>query len=138
MQPRYLDDADEWLTRTERDLEVAKQMLSANPTFGDAVAYHSQQAAEKALKGFLTAYGITFRKTHLLEELIESCEMIDPQFQQFSTAAQILSPYASEFRYPGGRIEPTEMEARAAYQHATDILQYVRDALADASSPQSN
>jgi HEPN domain-containing protein len=138
MRPQYPDDAEDWIIRAERDLEVAKQMLAANPMFGDAVAYHAQQAAEKALKGFLTAYGITFRKTHLLEELIEACEMIEPQFQQFSAAAQILSPYASEFRYPGGRIEPADAEARAAYQHATDILQYVRDALANAISPQSN
>jgi HEPN domain-containing protein len=105
---------------------------------GDAAAYHAQHAAEKALKGFLTAYGLPFQKTHQLEPLIKVCAMIDPQFQQFIAAAQVLSPYASEFRYPGGRIEPPEAEARDAYQYATDILAFVRDALANAGSSSSN
>ena len=70
MQPQYLGDAADWIVRAERDLEAAKLMLAADPMLGDSAAYHAQQAAEKALKGFLTAYGMTFRKTHLLEELV--------------------------------------------------------------------
>ncbi len=137
MQPQYLGDAEEWFVRAERDLEAVKQMLAADPVLGDTAAYHAQQAFEKALKGFLVAYGVPFRKTHLLQELVEACELIDPQFQQFTAAAQILTPYASEFRYPGGRLKPSDAEAHAAYQHAEAILQFVRTALAGASSPPS-
>lgn len=117
---------------------AAKHMLQVDPILGDAVAYHAQQSAEKALKGFLTAYGLPFQKTHLLESLVTTCEMIDPQFQQFTAAAQILSPYAIEFRYPGGRLEPLEAEALNAVRYATDILQFVRKALAGATPSSSS
>jgi hypothetical protein len=72
-----------------------------------------------------------------LEELLKECETIEPQFQQLTAAAIVLSPYAAEFRYPGLRLQPPDAEARAAYQHAIDILQFVRDTLADAAAPQS-
>ncbi|HEX5166691.1 MAG TPA: HEPN domain-containing protein [Thermomicrobiales bacterium] len=138
MQPQYLADADDWLERSERDLETAKRNLQIHPLLGEVVAYHAQQSAEKALKRFLTAYGLPFRKTHLLESLVKTCEMIDHQFQQFTASAQTLSPYAIEFRYPGGRLEPSEAEARNAVQYATDILQFVRDTLANATPRSSN
>ena len=138
MQPDDVTDAEAWFERADRDLQMATLALNADPMLGEAVAFHAQQAAEKALKGFLTAYSIAFPKTHELEGLVVKCTTINPQFQQFMIAASILTPYATEFRYPGSRLQPFEDEARAAYQHAADILQYVRDALADATSPQSN
>jgi HEPN domain-containing protein len=132
-------DADPWFDRADRDLQVATLALDTDPMLGEAVAFHAQQAAEKALKGFLTAYGVAFPKTHELEGLVAKCTTIDPKFQQFMVAASILTPYATEFRYPGSRLEPLEAEARAAYQHATEILRFVRDVLANAASPpQSN
>jgi hypothetical protein len=47
----------------------------------------------------------------------------------------IRTPYVAEFRYPGQRLEPPAREARTAYQYATDILKFVRDALANATPP---
>ena len=78
MQPLYLGDADDWLERSERELEAAKRNLQIHPLLGEVVAHHAQQSAEKALKGFLTAYGLPFRKTHLLESLVKTCQMIEP------------------------------------------------------------
>jgi HEPN domain-containing protein len=135
MLPNDMMDVEEWLERADRDLRVATLALNADPMLGEAIAFHTQQAAEKALKGFLTAYRIAFPKTHELEGLVVKCATIDPQFRQYMVAASILTPYATEFRYPGGRIEPSDAEARAAYQHATDIVRFVRDALSSATSP---
>ncbi len=138
MRPEHLEDAEEWLLRAELDMQMARLALEANPILGSGVAFHAQQAAEKTLKGYLTAYGRSVAKTHLLLPLIAECSTIEPTFQRFTLAGRTLTPYATEFRYPGSRIEPPEAEARAAYQHATDILQFVRDALANATSPQAN
>jgi len=45
---RYLD----WLEKAARDLKSAK-VLKQNECGNDVVAFHCQQAIEKALKGFL-------------------------------------------------------------------------------------
>ena len=115
MQPNDMMNAEPWFEHADRDLQVAVLALDADPMLGGAVAFHAQQAAEKALKGFLTAYGIAFPKTHELEGLVVRCTAIEPEFQKFMVAASILTPYATEFRYPGGRLEPAETETRAAY-----------------------
>jgi HEPN domain-containing protein len=43
--------------------EAAERLLKAPALFGAAV-FHCQQAAEKALKGFLAWHDTPFRKTH--------------------------------------------------------------------------
>lgn len=53
--PDALREAEEWLTRAERDLQAARNELSVAVPRLEISAYHAQQAAEKALKGFLTA-----------------------------------------------------------------------------------
>lgn len=40
--------------------------------------FHSQQAAEKALKAFLTHSQIAFRKTQDLTDLGSQCALVDP------------------------------------------------------------
>jgi HEPN domain-containing protein len=136
MRPDIAAETQDWLWRAERDLQAANLMLNSLPVLSDAAAFHAQQPAEKAIKGFLTAHSKIFPKSHILQPLVTQCVGIDPKFGQFMSAAMILSPYAIEFRYPGGRLEPMEAEASEAVRLATEILQYVRDALADASSPQ--
>lgn len=138
MRPEHLEDAEEWLARAEQDIQMALLALEARPILGSGIAFHAQQAAEKALKGYSTAWGRSFAKTHALLPLIAECSAVEPSFQQFTLAGRTLTPYATEFRYPGSRIEPSEVEARAAHQHATDILQFVWDALASTGSPPSS
>jgi HEPN domain-containing protein len=57
-------------------------------------AFHCQQAAEKALKGFLTWHSCTFRKTHNLEEIGEQCLTIDPSLRELVDQTVPLSEYA--------------------------------------------
>ena len=40
--------------------------------------FHCQQAAEKALKGFLTFHQRPFGKTHDLRELGKTCLIVEP------------------------------------------------------------
>lgn len=43
----------EWIAKAERDLEAAKRMIVCVDPLLDTGSYHCQQAAEKALKGYL-------------------------------------------------------------------------------------
>lgn len=131
MRPDIAAETQDWLWRAERDIQAANRLLNSLPVLGDMAAFHAQQAAEKALKGYLTAQSRTFPKSHLLQPLLEECVRIDPRFQQFNAAATALSPYAIEFRYPGGRRIPSDREAFDAYEHATKIVAFIHEALAE-------
>ena len=129
MQPNDLREAYEWLGRAERDVMAAERARAGTPILGDAMAFHAQQAAEKALKGFLVAHGRTFARTHDLIELTAACQTIDPRFARFLVAAQTLTPYVVRFRYPGGPLEPSADEADQALQMAREIVDFVREQL---------
>ena len=64
------------------------------------------------MKGFLTAHGQVFRKTHDLDELARPCEAIDSGLVSALDAARDLMVFAWEFRYPGGSEVPSVNEAR--------------------------
>jgi HEPN domain-containing protein len=52
-----------WIQKSRSDLRAAEADLAATPPVLDDVAFHAQQAAEKAMKAFLTWHRLTFRKT---------------------------------------------------------------------------
>lgn len=112
MRPEALEEAHDWLLRARRDLLAVERALSGEPVLGDQAAFHSQQAAEKALKAFLTAHDHPFAKTHNLERLVRLCQRIEWAFVGFLEAAYTLNPYATQFRYPGG---PLRTSARGGH-----------------------
>lgn len=124
-------EAGEWLRRAERDLMIAERALQGIPTLGDQAVYHAQQAAEKSLKAFLAASDRPLEKTHNLEQLVGQCQGIDPLFGQFVASARTLTPYATQFRYPGGPLEPAGDEAARAMQLAREMVEHVRVCLGD-------
>ena len=83
-------------------------------------------AAEKALKGFLAAYDQPVQHTHNLNLVLPLCEAIQPTFHQFETTARILTPLATEFRYPPGPLAPSRPDAEEALQLARDLVGFVR------------
>jgi HEPN domain-containing protein len=64
-----------WLAKAVDDLECATVLAASG--HGETALYHCQQAAEKALKAFLTWHDQPFRKTHNLLELGDACAAID-------------------------------------------------------------
>ena len=58
-----------WLFKAKRDLASARRLAAKRSPFLDTAVYHCQQAAEKALKGFLVFQGDMFPKTHDIEVL---------------------------------------------------------------------
>jgi len=129
MQPSALAEAKDWLARSAEDLAAAERLLQTPPPLLATAAYHAQQAAEKALKAFLAGRNIAFRLTHNLEELVSAAEEVDASFGQFATTARTLTPYAVRFRYPGGPVAPTPVEAEEALDLAQKLVQFVRGRL---------
>lgn len=92
--------AQEWLTRAEHDLRVARYLLTMEEPPPESVGFHAQQCAEKALKSYLTLHRIPFEYRHDLSYLIDLCAPLEEEFEQFRAEADELTSYAVEFRYP--------------------------------------
>ncbi len=118
----------EWLEWADLDLRTAERMLQP-PSAPGVVAFHCQQAAEKALKAFLTWHDSPFANTHNMETLVGQCAGIDLAFAGLRTRAATLTPFAAAGRYPGGPPEPAPEDAEAALALARELVAFVRERL---------
>jgi HEPN domain-containing protein len=116
-----------WLTKARNDLTAARQIGSQPDGPLDAAIYHCQQAAEKAVKGFLASKDHRLERTHDVSRLIELAAEYDSEFLQQEDGAIILTPYATAYRYPGetAALEPSRDEFDEAVRFADEILQFV-------------
>ena len=127
--PRAQQEARDWIARGTEDIQVAELTLRASPALLGTSVFHSQQAAEKVLKAFLAAHQVRFRLVHDLVELHGQCQGLDEEFAVFAAAAHPLTPYATQFRYPGGLVGPSRADAEEAFQLAQKLFGFVRTRL---------
>lgn len=125
LDPELVAETSAWLSRARRDLDTAAFELTAALPFAADAVFHAQQAAEKALKGFLTWHSSPFRKTHNLEELGEQCLQFEPALKPVIDRAVPLTKYAWKYRYPGEPEEPSQQEAEAALALAREVYDAV-------------
>lgn len=109
------------------DLGSAKRLSEEPDPFLDTAIYHCQQAAEKALKGFLVFHDIEFEKVHNLSVLVNLCINVDNDFKNYSFASDTLTPYATAFRYPIELFEnePDDEQMKEALELAEQIFKFV-------------
>ncbi len=113
-----------WLQKAAHDLVAAKK-LSGDGDPLDTAIYHCQQAAEKAVKAYLCHAEAPIEKTHDVERLIKLAAINLPEFGKWLNEAEIITPYASRFRYP---MEDVPMEPeRSEFQEALDAAQRLYD-----------
>jgi len=123
MEPEKAQEARAWFQKAVNDLRGADIDLAASPPLIEDALFHCQQAAEKAMKGFLTAHDRLFRKTHDLDELGRSCEGVDPNLAAVLGEARDLTVFAWEFRYPGGTSVPSKEEAQRALNTSRTVYE---------------
>ena len=101
--------------------------------------FHCQQAAEKALKAFLTFHDQPFRKTHDLASLGKQCANIDATLEALVDRLDDLSEYAWAYRYPTGFAAPTpgdvEDARRAAQEAVKEIFRRLPEEVQEAMGP---
>ena len=125
----------QWLIKSQRDLGSARRLMEGEEPYLDTAVYHCQQAAEKAIKAYLTYRDLAFEKTHNLVALSARCMPLEPGFAQWEEVAATLTPYATEFRYPGDVLEPERGEAEQAHAAAEAFVNFVIQLLPDAVRP---
>ena len=111
----------EWMRRARSDLAVAS-LTEDERIAPEILAFHAQQAAEKALKGMLVRRQVDFPHTHDIRLLLDLC--LTAGFEGIDTlaAAVGLTRYAVATRYPSGDEPVTRQEAREAAELATRVL----------------
>ena len=125
----YREVVCRWLRRAQEDLVVAEDELG-NITW--ASVFHSQQAAEKALKALLIALGMRPPRTHRIELLIELIKRSGIEVGELQRRGlEKLSSYAVEARYPDFEEEPTTDEAATALHAAEFAVSWVKGKLGE-------
>jgi len=118
-----------WLIKAQQDLRTAEWLVTSPDHLYNAVGFHCQQAAEKALKAYLTWQDEPFEKTHSLVALVSKCLPVEPSFESLRQAAITLTPYAVTFRYPGDLPELSAEEAEQAISLSRQVWEFVRKQL---------
>jgi HEPN domain-containing protein len=133
--PARLEDTQTWLVKAGLDLSAGAHDLTAMPPLtGDAV-FHAQQAAEKALKGFLAWHDVPFGKTHDLAALGRQCAAIDASLAPIAQRATPLTDFAWKYRYPGPSSDPSREEAQSAPALAREVYDAILPRLPDEVRP---
>jgi len=87
-----------WLEQAEADLRTSRHCMEAGDYY--ASAFFSQQAAEKALKGFLYSLGFRALVTHSVTELLEESSKAESSFQKLTDYGKELDRHYIGSRYP--------------------------------------
>ncbi len=123
-------EARRWFRQAQADLEVARALRSGG--YYAAACFHSQQAAEKALKAVLYSQGSRVVLGHSARELALRCEGLDPAFADLRESAALLDQFYIPTRYPNGLPSPavpsetyTAVQADTAYEAAERVLKTV-------------
>ncbi len=98
----------------ELDYSVADTLQERQGEYAEAVAFHSQQAAEKFIKAVLVRHQIEFPKTHDILLLRGLLAKVDAGLAAQLTFADWLTPFGVEVRYPSQTRElPDDVGERA-------------------------
>jgi HEPN domain-containing protein len=120
-------ETQEWVKKAEDDLRVANHEMEYDQPSYDAICFHSQQCAEKYLKGYLTEHSVDFPRTHMLVDLLTLCLEVDKEFEARRQDLEDLNIYGVQVRYPG--FDATVPAAKEAVAAATRARDFVRSKL---------
>ncbi len=116
----------QWLAFARTDLGVARH-LNENyyPKPLEIICYHCQQAAEKAIKAMIVAYGIQggIPKKHNLSFLLMQMRNIVDIPERYYDYTDALTPYGIAVRYPN-ELVIEEHHAQEALKYASEIVEW--------------
>lgn len=91
----------QWLAKAQNDWTAVEILLASGHAPPETVCFHCQQYVEKLLKAVLTRDGIEAPKTHDLRRLIQLAGPSVPGLSSLVDAADSLTAYGVQTRYPG-------------------------------------
>lgn len=117
----------EWIEKAMKDMKSAI-VLKEHDCGNDMVAFHCQQAVEKALKGYLLFTGEGLVAGHSLLFLGKSAEKHHAGFRVMKKDLAFVNQYYLETRYPADTpLEVSEEDVQDCIQIASTIIKMVTD-----------
>lgn len=117
---------EEWFSKGQKDIDDAEFLLKNNRAL-ESIAYHTHQAAEKYLKGFLINNGWKLERIHDLVKLLEDAVKIDRYFSRFLVSMRKITNFYFESRYPVGyKVEYKKLELKVAIQQTKKMINVIK------------
>jgi len=118
---------NDWLEKADRDIKSAR-VLKQNDCGNDVVAFHSQQAIEKSLKGFLLKQIGRVIEGHSLIYLCKEASIYSVDFKKHLKDCAFVNQYYIETRYPADvQLIVSDEEAEECISIAKEINKLVID-----------
>jgi HEPN domain-containing protein len=114
---------------TERPA-VHRQQLASERVPWDAVCYHAQQAAEKALKAVLAFRDADIPRTHDLLALLAACSSAGCPLDHSRADADLLNPFSTAARYPGLAPDPDASLGKEVVAASRRVVAHVEKVIA--------
>lgn len=112
-----------WLQHADEDLLSARTLLQYQQGGWRIVAFHAQQAAEKALKAVLASQDAVLPRTH---DLVALASLLPDDHGIDLADIATLNPWAVVGRYPGDLPDATKAQAEVLVQVAARVLDGAR------------
>ena len=94
-----LDEALRLLGKADQDRAIFHLIKDHTDIEDAAICFHAQQAIEKCLKAVLLMKGVSFRRTHDLDELVDRILDEKIEFPFTPDRFSLLTPFAVQWRY---------------------------------------
>jgi HEPN domain-containing protein len=133
--PRHdrFDLARVLLARSLDDQTLVRKVGPDTEIADAIVGFHAQQAVEKSIKAVLAAHGVAFMKSHALSYLIGLVEEHDITAPEALAEADVLSPWAIEFRYEGE--QPPALDRSASLVLVEQVHSWAEEEIKAIESP---
>ena len=136
MKPSPHNEGLRWLFQARHDMSDARYARDGNRF--NLACFLAQQAAEKAIKGYLYAQGQTLVFGHSVARLCQDSTAFDPEFETLHKRAAPLDKYYIPTRYPNGLPGgiPSEAFDQVDADRALELAEHVIDFVANRFPPQ--
>ncbi|RLC17538.1 MAG: DNA-binding protein [Deltaproteobacteria bacterium] len=124
MQPEndHPGSVGQWMRYADSDLELARTEPPPS-VLREALCFHAQQAAEKAVKALLMYHSAAFPRTHSIGTLLDLLAEYLAVPEEIQNAV-ILTDYAVITRYPGASEPVDEEEYKEAVHLAEAVVSW--------------
>jgi HEPN domain-containing protein len=125
MKPSPREEGSRWLLQAQRDMDDARYAYDGKRF--NLACFLAQQAAEKAVKGYLYAQGRALVIGHSVARLCQDAVTFDAAFESLRQRAAPLDKYYIPTRYPNGLPGgiPSEAFDQVDAGRALELAQYV-------------